>query len=83
LGPRAGLDAEEYTKIFGLCWGTDIHRIENDAPNNSSLRGNVFMEPLPSNDSRGCTCRHTDWWEEFMKSAIEMGSGEVIYIKVL
>jgi hypothetical protein len=41
-------------------------------------RGNVFSEPLPSNNS-GCTCRHTDWWEGFMKYAIGMGSGAMIY----
>jgi hypothetical protein len=28
----------------------------------------------------GCTYKHTDWWEQFMKYAIEMGSGAKIYI---
>jgi hypothetical protein len=42
-------------------------------------RGNVFTEPLPSND-RGYTCRHTDWWEVFMKYAVEIDSGAMIYI---
>jgi hypothetical protein len=37
-------------------------------------RGNVFTERLPSNDSGGYTYRHTDWWEGFMKYAVEMGS---------
>jgi hypothetical protein len=37
-------------------------------------RGNVFTEPLPSNNKRH-TNRHTDWWEGFMKYAVEMGSG--------
>jgi uncharacterized RmlC-like cupin family protein len=26
------------------------------------------------------TYRHTDWWEEFIMYAIEMGSGAMIYI---
>jgi hypothetical protein len=91
----------------------DTNRTENDVFNNSSLRGNVFTELLPSND-RGIhrqthrhmhpttllllrvfvapgTCLpsrypvkkggiHTDWWEIFMKCAVEMGSGAMIYI---
>jgi hypothetical protein len=28
----------------------------------------------------GCTYRHTDWWEGFMKYAVEMGSGAMIYV---
>jgi hypothetical protein len=28
----------------------------------------------------GYTYRHTDWWEGFMKYAVEMGSGAMIYI---
>jgi hypothetical protein len=28
----------------------------------------------------GYKYRHTDWWEEFMKYATEMGSGALIYI---
>jgi hypothetical protein len=80
LGPRAGSDAELYRKISWLCCATDTDRKEDDASNNSSMCGNVFMEPLPSNDSRGYTYRHTKLVEEFMKYAVEMGSGEVIYI---
>jgi hypothetical protein len=30
--------------------------------------------------SIGDTHTDTDWWEEFMKYAVEMGSGAVIYI---
>jgi hypothetical protein len=35
-------------------------------------------EQLPSNDK--VIHRHTYWWEGFMKSAAEMGSGAMIYI---
>jgi hypothetical protein len=38
---------------------------------------NVLTEQLPSND-RG----HTDWWEGFMKYAVEMGSGAMILSRV-
>jgi hypothetical protein len=44
-------------------------------------RGNVFTESLPRNDTRNThTYRHTDWWERFMKQAVEVGSGVIIYI---
>jgi hypothetical protein len=41
----------------------------------------VFTEPLPSSD-RGDTNTDTqaDGWEGFMKYAVEMGSGAMIYI---
>jgi hypothetical protein len=29
----------------------------------------------------GHTYRHTDWWEGFMKYAVEMSSGVMIYIR--
>jgi hypothetical protein len=63
----------------------DTDRIEYDAPNNSSVvacfrcRGNVFTEPLPSNE-REIDWRHTAWWEGFMKHAVEMGSDAMIYV---
>jgi hypothetical protein len=38
-------------------------------------RCNVFTKPLPSNDKGD-----TDKWEGFMKYAVEMGSGAIIYI---
>jgi hypothetical protein len=41
-------------------------------------RGNVFTEPLPSND-RGIHIQ-AYWWKGFMKYAEEMGSGAMIYI---
>jgi hypothetical protein len=28
----------------------------------------------------GYTYRHTDWWEGFMKYAVEIGSGTMIYV---
>jgi hypothetical protein len=56
-------------------------------------RGNFSTEPLPSNDREiftepspylatigGYTYRHTDWWEGFYNSAVEMDSGAVIYV---
>jgi hypothetical protein len=38
--------------------------------------GNVFTDPLPSNDWRDT---YTDGWEEFIKYALEMGSGAMLY----
>jgi hypothetical protein len=38
----------------------------------------VFTDPLPSNDKGGIHI--TDLWEGFMKCAVEMGSGGMIYI---
>jgi hypothetical protein len=29
----------------------------------------------------GYTYRHTDWWEEFLKYTVAMGSGVMIYIQ--
>jgi hypothetical protein len=56
-------------------------------------RGNVYTEPLPSNDrgifiepSRclatigGCTYRHTDWCEGLFNQTVELGSGAVIHV---
>jgi hypothetical protein len=39
-----------------------------------------FTKPLPSNEKRN-KCIDTDWWEGFMKYAVEMGSGAMIYTK--
>jgi hypothetical protein len=41
-----------------------------------------FIEPLPSNEEEGYIARQTDTycWERFMKYAVEMGSGVMIYI---
>jgi hypothetical protein len=61
-------------------------RMENDTSNNyftvACIRchGNVPTEPLPSNDIRGFAYRDTHWWEGFMKDAVEMSSGTIIYI---
>jgi hypothetical protein len=30
----------------------------------------------------GYKYRHTDWWKGFMKYAVEMGSGVMIYIPI-
>jgi hypothetical protein len=64
----------------------DTDRIENDASNNDSIVACVFVatvkfltEPLPSNE-REYTYRYTDWWEGFMKYAVEMGWGAMTYI---
>jgi hypothetical protein len=40
-------------------------------------RCNIFTEPLPSND-RMDTYTDTDWWEGFMKCAVETGSAAMI-----
>jgi hypothetical protein len=45
--------------------------------------GMHFTEPLSSNDRRNTHNRHTDCWEEFMKYAIEIGSGAMMYIPSL
>jgi hypothetical protein len=64
----------------------DSDRTENEASTTSSIvlcincHWNVSTEPLPSNDTRGYTYRHTDWWKGFMKYAVETGSGTVIYL---
>jgi hypothetical protein len=39
----------------------------------------VYTEPLSSNDT-GDTHADIDLWEVFMKYAVEMGSGAMIYI---
>jgi hypothetical protein len=54
---------------------------------------NMFMELLPSTKRRDTfnqavvlqqweayTYRHPDWWEGFMKYAVEMGWGAMVYI---
>jgi hypothetical protein len=41
-------------------------------------RGNVFLPKLFLARKRGYTYRHTDWWEGFMKYAVEMGSVAMI-----
>jgi hypothetical protein len=59
-------------------------RMENDASNNYSIvtcircRGNVFTEPLPSNN-RWIHIQTRSYWEGFMKYATEMGSRVMIY----
>jgi hypothetical protein len=41
------------------------------------MKGRIhFTEPLRSNNRRD---RHTDKWEGFMKYAVEMGSGAMMY----
>jgi hypothetical protein len=42
--------------------------------------GNVFAEPVPSNDRGIHKYRLTDQWELFMKYAVEMGSGAMMRI---
>jgi hypothetical protein len=61
----------------------DTKRIEKDATNNYftvariCCPGNVFTEQLPSNDS---TVTNTNLCEEYIKCAVEMDSGAMIYI---
>jgi hypothetical protein len=40
----------------------------------------MLTEPLLSN-GRGYTYRHTDWWEQFMKYAIDVGSVALMYVQ--
>jgi hypothetical protein len=67
-----------------LSW-YDTDRIENDASNNSPIAACVFVAAVTSLPSRylatigGYTYRHTDWLEGFIKYAVEMGSGAMIY----
>jgi hypothetical protein len=41
-------------------------------------RGNIFTEPMPSNDSEKHS--HTDWWEGLTKYVVEMGLGATLYM---
>jgi hypothetical protein len=60
-------------------------RIENDAPNNSSIFACVFIAVVTFLQNRclvaigGYTYRHTDRWEGFMKYAVEMDPSGMIY----
>jgi hypothetical protein len=58
-----------------------MDRTENDESNNSSIVtcAYVFNDPLPSSHRRN-TYTNTDWWEGFMKYAVGMDSGTMIYI---
>jgi hypothetical protein len=64
----------------------DTGRIENDPSNNSSIVACVFVTAVTFLLTRfpaamgEYTHRHTDWWEGFMKYAVEMGSGAMIDI---
>jgi hypothetical protein len=79
------LHGDTQTDPQTLLWNDKSHR-DNDASNSSSFvaciysRGHVFKQPLPSNDRRDHTYRHTNCWEEFMKYAVKMGSDTMIYI---
>jgi hypothetical protein len=77
-GPAAIWPTDRPTHL--LWYGMDS--IENDASNNSIIacircHGSVSTEPLPSNDK--WIHIHTDRWEGFMKYAVKMGSGAMIY----
>jgi hypothetical protein len=66
--------------------GTGDHILLSQIRDSPNLEGQVPVfictEPLPSNDTRGYTYRHTVRWEGFtrMKHAVEMGSGAMMYI---
>jgi hypothetical protein len=66
-----------------------MDRIENDASNNSSIVSCVFVVAVIFLPSRflatigGYTYRRTDWWERFMKYAVEMGTCAMTYISCL
>jgi hypothetical protein len=73
-------------RLFSFFLRYDTGRIENDAFNNFSVGACVFVAAvtfLPSRclaTIRGYTYRRTDSSEGFMKYAIEMSSGAMIYI---
>jgi hypothetical protein len=60
--------------------------IENSASSYFSIVACVFVAAVTFVSSRwsviimGYTYRHTDRWEGFMKSAVEMGLGAITYI---
>jgi hypothetical protein len=44
-----------------------------------AAKGRIHVtEPFPSHGKGDTHYRHTDWWEGFMKYAVEMGSGAMI-----
>jgi branched-subunit amino acid transport protein len=63
-----------------------MDHIENDASNSSSVVACIFVAAATFLLSRclatirGYTYRYTDWWERFMKYAVEMGSVAIVYI---
>jgi hypothetical protein len=67
--------------IWGYTYRPTVTRVQK-----SSIVACVFVAArtcLPSRCLamiRGYIYRHTDWWEGFMKYAVEMGSGAMIYI---
>jgi hypothetical protein len=48
-------------------------------PTNILMLYSFADKPLHCNDKQGHTYGYKDCWEEFMKYAVEMGSGAVIY----
>jgi hypothetical protein len=64
-----------------------IRAVQKNAASKNSVvacircHGNVSTEPLPSNYRRD-TYIDTDWWEEFIKYAVEMDSGIMTYIPI-
>jgi hypothetical protein len=51
------------------------------ASNNSSIIAYVFFAAVTFLSSRGYTYRPGDWWKGFMKSAVDVRSGSMIYIR--
>jgi hypothetical protein len=47
-----------------------------------SLPREGVYRPLPRNEMRGYKCRHSAWWQELMKCAVEMGSGAMTLSRV-
>jgi hypothetical protein len=63
-----------------------MDRIENDSSNSYSIVAWIVIAAVTFSPSRFLatigryTYRHTDLWEGFMKYAVEMSSGVMIYI---
>jgi hypothetical protein len=80
--------------IQGMNWLTTflwycMEHVESDAPNNSSgscllihihWRDNFLFTLTLVSNAKGYTYRYTDWMEEFMKYAFEMGLCTMIYV---
>jgi hypothetical protein len=54
------------------------YRYREPLPSNDRA---IFTKPLPSNDSV-YTYKHADWWEGFIKYAVEMGSDAMIPVYI-
>jgi hypothetical protein len=77
---------EFWEEQITYCPWYDSDRIENDTSDSYSIVASVFVDAILFLLSRclvttaGYTFRGIDWWEIFMKWAVEIGSGAMIYV---